>query len=79
MTEYQYQIYSFSVTWPNSKIVTLTLNHIGLRVNKPKDMGGGSNLDLVLDEKDHTPKAQPSTFKIVALCSFCKFDISGKN
>ena len=28
------------------------------------------NRDLVLDEKDQNPKAQPSTFKIVALRIF---------
>ena len=32
-----------------------------------------SNRDIVLDIKDQNPKAQPSTFKIVALRSFWKY------
>ena len=35
--------------------------------------------DLVLDEKDQNPKAQPSTFKIVALRNFWKINIFGEN
>ena len=37
------------------------------------------NRDLVLDEKDQNPKAQPSTFKIVALRIFWKIDIFCEN
>ena len=37
------------------------------------------NRDLVLDEKDQNPKAQPSTFKIEALRIFWKIDIFGEN
>ena len=32
-----------------------------------------------MDEKDQNPKAQPSTFKIVALRIFWKIDIFGEN
>ena len=38
-----------------------------------------SNWDLVLDVKDQNPKAQPSTFKIVALRVFWNIDIFSKN
>ena len=37
------------------------------------------NWDLVLDEKDQNPKAQPSTFEIVALRIFWKIDIFCEN
>ena len=37
------------------------------------------NRNLVLDEKDQNPKAQPSPFKIEALRMFWKIDIFGEN
>ena len=37
------------------------------------------NRNLVLDEKDQNPKAQPSPFKIEALRIFWKIDIFGEN
>ena len=81
-----YLIFSKKKSFQNVTQQDLTLSISGYLTSR-KDGGARSegifiifsNWDLVLDVKDQNPKAQPSTFKIVALRVFWNIDIFSKN